>query len=183
MKREMLPIELVWEDDGHLGEVALAALADGEDALLPANALLHAGDCESCAKRLGEAALLSIDAGEALRSAGVAHAAVSTRSPLSSRAARATRMPVFAIAAALVIAALGALPHLAELPSLIDAGKWLFTNGIPLVVDIIGRFIARAKIEQTIAALSVASTVVMVMGGILVARARSKEMSREGVAP
>ncbi|EYF02167.1 hypothetical protein [Chondromyces apiculatus] len=71
---DKLPLDLVWQDDGHLGEVALSALADGEVALLPDAAVVHAESCASCASALGAAALLSLRVGESLVAAKGEHA-------------------------------------------------------------------------------------------------------------
>ena len=50
MKKEQLPPELVWQEDGHLGEPAVAAVADAE-AVVPADAEAHADQCELCTRR------------------------------------------------------------------------------------------------------------------------------------
>ncbi|WP_156338066.1 hypothetical protein [Chondromyces crocatus] len=63
---EKLPLELVWRDDGHLTEVALTVMADGELSLLPGDAAPHASHCATCASALGAAALLSLRVGGAL---------------------------------------------------------------------------------------------------------------------
>ena len=70
---EQLPDELVFEPDGHVGEVALSCLADGEVALVPSKALAHIDACEQCTARLGAAALLSIGIGEALPHLALPH--------------------------------------------------------------------------------------------------------------
>ena len=41
--------DLLWQADGHLTDVALTALADGEVALLSPAAASHAEECDACA--------------------------------------------------------------------------------------------------------------------------------------
>lgn len=93
---EQLPDELVFEPDGHVGEVALSCLADGEVALLPPKALAHIDDCEQCTARLGAAALLSIGVGETLRAdevlVEVAQMAQAARA-IAARASAPARLP------------------------------------------------------------------------------------------
>ncbi len=67
---DTLPEDLVFQPDGHLTEVALTCAADGQLDILGAlqqRAHDHLDDCERCAHLLGEAALLSVHAGESLR--------------------------------------------------------------------------------------------------------------------
>ena len=59
-------LEEIWQDDSHLSGVALVAAADGQDDLLPADALEHLGDCLSCNERLGEQAVLAMVMHESL---------------------------------------------------------------------------------------------------------------------
>jgi hypothetical protein len=168
---EMLPAELIWDEDGHLGEVALTALADGEDAIVPLGAVHHATECEHCARRLGDAAVLSFDAGAAVQSIEEA------RSLAPSSAPRA-KMPVFAVAAALLIAVVGAVPALfKDVPSVLDGLKWLFNDGLPLLADEIAHLFG-GKAERTIAVVSVASTLVFLMVGVMVARSRFRGLEQ-----
>ncbi len=133
---EQLPDELVFEADGHVSEVALTCVADGEIAIVPPQALSHLEGCEQCTARLGAAALLSIGVGEALRADEVmAEVALVTRA-IAARAApaafvtataakveqakeapssrRRRPLPRVAIAAALLIAAVAAAPTLLD---------------------------------------------------------------------
>jgi anti-sigma factor ChrR (cupin superfamily) len=97
MKREqLLPTELVWQDDGHVADVALAAIADGELEIVPDQAAAHVVACDDCSERLGEQALLSTATHEALHALDAA----AVRRPL----------PLPAIVLALALAALGAAP-------------------------------------------------------------------------
>jgi hypothetical protein len=129
-KPPALPEELLFEPDGHLTEAALACVADGEIALVPTTAMGHLDGCDRCFHRLGEAALLSMDASAAadlLRTEAapaVAQQAALALAPLESyplgsqTSARSSGLrwrrplPVGAIAAALVLAVLTAGPSL-----------------------------------------------------------------------
>lgn len=63
---EILPRELVFEE-GHLTEIGLSALADGEDALLPLDVRDHAASCASCNRALHSLTRQSVLLTEALR--------------------------------------------------------------------------------------------------------------------
>ena len=94
MTDEKLP---QWDGSGHLTDVALVALADGQDDLVEKDARTHADTCEACAGRLADLGLESIAVGEAIALA---------------RAPR--RLPVRAIAIAIALAMLGVMPSLLE---------------------------------------------------------------------
>jgi hypothetical protein len=96
MKRhDMLEKELVWDESGHLSEIAMSALADGQDDILPPDALAHFSRCQPCVQSVGEAALLSAQMSAALGSV---------------RAERS--IPWIPIGAALAIAAISVIPML-----------------------------------------------------------------------
>jgi hypothetical protein len=103
MTRELLPDDLLWSDDGHVSDVVLTALADAQHDIVPAKAIAHTESCPACAQRLGNAALLSLRAGELLDGAPGAGPA---RAPV----------PVAAVFAGIVLAALGAAPGIVQLP-------------------------------------------------------------------
>jgi hypothetical protein len=86
-----------WDGSGHLTDLALVALADGQDALVDADARAHADSCAACAERLADLALESIAVGEAMAIA---------REP--------RRLPAKAIAIAATLALLGVIPSLLE---------------------------------------------------------------------
>lgn len=86
-----------WDGSGHLTELALVALADGQDAILDADVRAHAGSCEACTARLAELALESLAVGEAMEAA---------RPP--------RRIPVLAVAIAAMLAVVGVMPSLLE---------------------------------------------------------------------
>lgn len=57
----MLEDSSVWLPTGHLAEAAIAALADGESALLPQQAVQHAVTCAACCEQVGLAALFALE--------------------------------------------------------------------------------------------------------------------------
>lgn len=122
-----LPESLCFEVDGHVTDVVVTCLADGETTILPASAMAHVDACNACTARLGTEALLSVGATDALQAAAASEARAPLRlvAPVPpalapARAAARTApvpssrkrmpLPIGAIAAALCIAALGALP-------------------------------------------------------------------------
>jgi hypothetical protein len=171
MRIANLPHELVWQDDGHLSEVAIVAIADGQ-GILPKEALAHVDACEPCTKRLGEAALLS---------AHVAGALVALDPAAASRArgkatALARPLPGLAIGAGLGVAALGAAPWLAGLPSWLPRVPILFAHVLPVFART-GFLALRAVAQgsQATVGLSCASMVVLCLAGFAVSRLTPRE--------
>ena len=158
MNRELLPDEAVFRADGHLGDAALAAMADGQD-VLPQTASVHLDGCDACTHRLGEAALLSLGTAEAFERATVELA------PLSARSRRA---PTIAILSGLAVALLAALPKLALAPELV--------RGIPAALPLLARNIvvivraAVSAIEARAVVMSLVASLVLVAVGFVIAR-------------
>lgn len=166
-KHEGLPPELVFEADGHVSELGLACVADGESALLPAAALAHLDRCEPCGRRLGEATLLSLVAGEAL-----AVAVRRVRRPL----------PIAAIAAAAAILAVTAGPAVVEavrgVPGLIvGVVSWL-----PAMARVGGAFVRSepAAVGPWLFALKTVSALLLLVMAFKVARVTARVRSFEG---
>jgi hypothetical protein len=175
------PDQALFEPDGHLSEIALTSIADGELAELvgdatkaPSMALTHLERCERCSHRLGEAALLSMTATDLVPAgAAFALAPAAEEAPRVPEGQKTRRpVPVAAIAAATVTAVLTAGP------SLIDAMRGLhatITEGIAMA-PFLGRLmlaLVRAPWGQGPVALAakVVSALVLVMIGLRVARA------------
>jgi hypothetical protein len=97
----------LWREDGHLSDLVLTALADGQDSLVPTEVHSHAATCEDCGARLGELTLRSLQVGEAL----------DEHPPLqrSDSPAPSYKLPVLALAVAFVLAVMGSIPRLLEL--------------------------------------------------------------------
>ncbi|PKN48616.1 MAG: hypothetical protein CVU63_04515, partial [Deltaproteobacteria bacterium HGW-Deltaproteobacteria-20] len=64
--QEMMPIDILWQDDGHVSDVAVDALADGQEAIVPLPVRDHVNECELCAGRFGEAVLLAMQVGQVM---------------------------------------------------------------------------------------------------------------------
>ncbi|MEO8801301.1 MAG: hypothetical protein ABI551_25640 [Polyangiaceae bacterium] len=99
----LLPDELLWDGE-HLSEIALTALGDGQDAIVAERARDHGVTCEACAARLGRAAIVSMQVGEALRA------------PVPVALAVRVPVPWLAIIAALLLAVLGSLDSIFGVP-------------------------------------------------------------------
>ena len=195
---EQLPAELLWDDAGHLGEIVVTALADAQDAIVPAAAHGHLRGCDRCMEKLGEAVVLSMDANDALlalalaldRNASSAAARAPANAPHAlpeTRARRAAmRPPRFAISAALALAALGAVPFLMRIPQLLSAASFLFARGIPILAHMFARFAATPGAERAATLVPIASALVLVGVGALIARYLPRSMvvrsSEEGAS-
>jgi hypothetical protein len=119
MSKQSLPAEILWDPspDGsrHASDLALAALADGETSLVPSAVQAHVDGCVECTHRFGEAALLSVATSRAVCELGPLMRI--TPVPVSAPASAKKTLPVPMLAAACVLAAIGALPTLAGLPT------------------------------------------------------------------
>jgi hypothetical protein len=149
-RHDVLEKELVWDEEGHLSEVAKSALADGQDAILPADALTHFSLCQPCAESVGEAALLSAQLSAALAAERVPERA----------------QPWVPIGAALVIAALSAVPMLS------GARLWLSMIGsfVAHGLRLLGHAVVEVAAHGFAPAFSLASTALLVAMGFAVAR-------------
>lgn len=163
--------ELVWQGDGHLTDVAVTSLADGQVELLPERARAHATDCATCAERIGQAALLSLDAGLALEDAAPA--------PSAAAATRRRPLPTAAIAGALVLALLGVLPSLPILRALLVQAPGLILGAIPAVAHSAGVVLESASSAPALlAVLWCAATVMLMTAGLAVARVAPRHASK-----
>jgi hypothetical protein len=175
-----LPRELVW-DGAHVSELALTALADGQEAILARDAIEHTEACEWCAGRLGRAALLSAAVGQAVALAKPHEATSPSRAP-----ARVQPKPwsalVLGVAAAL-LAALPSLPHLASnVLEALSFGRAFSTHGVPVLVR--GGFVLANSegASRALALATVVSAALLVMMGWAIARTRSRVSSERSVS-
>src|SRR2546430_2604580 len=147
MSSEKLP---QWDGSGHLSDLALVALADGQDSLVDADARKHADSCEDCAGRLADLALQSTAVGEIMI------------------AVRPRRMPAGAIGFAIALAVLGIVPSVLEggwVGSLASAPHRLaaFVDALAQIVRAFGR-----APEGTVATFG--ASLLLIFLGVLVAR-------------
>lgn len=170
-----LPRELVWEG-AHVSDLALTAIADGQQEIVQPDAAAHAVACNFCAGRMARAALLSAAVGGAV-------VALTPSRPVSRERALARPAPApgKALVLGVAVAALAAIPSLPQFTSnlleLLACGKILTSHGIPVLVR---GGVALATSESAGRALSIAtavSSVLLVMMGWAIARTRSHETS------
>ena len=170
-----LEADLVWGDDGHLAEVALTAIADGESGIVPAEAVRHAETCELCGERLADAAMLSASMSRVLDRAVAdrRHAVQPARRPL----------PIAALAAGLALAALGALPSVLEVPAFVgDLGALL--HALPALLRsalVLVRTAADSASDASVA-VSFAATALMLFVGWVIARKMPRQLGGKGSA-
>ena len=185
---DKLPPDLAWQHDGHVTDVVLSSVADGEAGIVPADALSHLDGCEHCAQRLGAEALLSAHAGELLAElaqpsfapvkAPVAVTAVVATAPSSVRGLSA--LPKRAVLGALLLAALGALPaifdQIAHVPTLLGA--------IGRAVLMLARSAAVVSKSEMFPTLAFAASAVLMISGLVVSRmsrpGSSNDLAQEG---
>jgi hypothetical protein len=169
---EKLPWEIIWQHDGHVTDVVLTSMADGEEAIVPEVALEHVGGCDFCSRRLGDAALVSLRVDEHI----VAAAA-------QAQAAR-PRFPWAAVMVALAAAAIGMIPALLKAPAwLAELGSG-FVQGLPLYFRS-GALLARTLpqgLQGTLLVSSFVSALVLTLTGYGIARAmtRSRALQEGG---
>jgi hypothetical protein len=169
--QDTLPPDLAWQRDGHVTDIVLASVSDGEAGIVPIDALSHLDTCEHCSTRLGAEALLSAHAGELL--AGLAapspspvKVAVKAAVKTPAKAPALAALPGGAVRGAVVLAAIGAAPSLldsvARLPALLRAAGrafMLLMHGAELVV--------RSDVGTT---LAWAASMVLLISGLVVSR-------------
>jgi hypothetical protein len=178
MRGPKLPDALLWNEGGHLTEEALAAVADGEEALLSEDALLHAHACEPCARGVGEAAVLSSSMTSLLSAAlAESRAPVSRDAPVSQRSSP----PFWALAFGLVFVAIGALPFLMGmrgLPAGIVRTALILKRAVPIFAHSAISLAGSDAVAFERSMVTLASLAVLLMSVFAVSRLTP----REGIA-
>ncbi|MBK7581289.1 MAG: hypothetical protein IPI67_13875 [Myxococcales bacterium] len=166
---EELDDDVLFEPDGHLSDVALTALADGENELLPERAKLHAESCDVCTERLGAQALLSVSVSEALLAA-----------PVVVRAAEP--FPVWAVLCGLALATTGVAPMLAEVPAWLVGLPRALLASTPIALRVLSSLFRAASLGGP-ALWVVWFTATLLLGGLgfWVARHAPRPLSSKGV--
>lgn len=162
---DLLPDDLVWTREGHLTEVAMTAIADGEDAIFPREAFGHLGSCEACAHGVESAALLSARVSRALGAE-------------RERSAR-SGFPLLAVGVALVAAALAALPGLVAARIWLLDLRWLFKQEGALVARSMAALLPSAWAWAPVASLAAAAGLLLV--GVSVTRLAPRVAQRRGL--
>jgi hypothetical protein len=155
---QQLEASLVWDQDGHLAETALHALADGELGLLPEQAVTHTAACRRCDERLAVVALLAVDIGEAL--AKRRPELVSARRPL----------PVAAFVAALSIAVVGLIAELGGMAAKVTRLPILIAHASPVLARGITLAVGGASGSAAFVAAGWVAAALLVWGGVMIAR-------------
>ncbi|AUX26253.1 uncharacterized protein SOCEGT47_068140 [Sorangium cellulosum] len=186
---DKLSPDLVWQPDGHLTEIALGALGDGEEALLPEGALAHAARCLPCASALGRAALLSLRVGEALReqAAPGAEEPAALREQAAPGAQAAPEpvaprepLPIAALAVALALSALGAAPGLVAGASGLKESWDRLWRACSVVVQTGCAIAGNGALSGGLTALPWLSAALLVVVGLGIAWGRGNELSLKG---
>jgi cytoskeletal protein CcmA (bactofilin family) len=158
---------LVFDPTGHLAETAVTALVDGELAILPEQAIVHADKCSACADRIGRAALLAVEIAGVLEERAsraavpaVARVAVRERRPL----------PVATVAAALVIAVIGVLPSLRALLTLAVRLPSLVVHGLPVYGHALALALSHAEGNGVLFEVWLMTAILLVVAGVGIAR-------------
>jgi hypothetical protein len=186
---DKLPPDLAWQRDGHVADIVLSSVADGEAGIVPTDALSHLDGCDHCAQRLGAEALLSAHAGELLADLAEPSfapakvpvkvpAAATAKAPASVRGL--STLPKRAVFAALLLAALGALPgildQIARVPTLLGT-----IGRAALMLAHSAELVSKSEMFPT---LALAASAVLMISGLVVSRisrpGSSNDLAQEG---
>jgi hypothetical protein len=171
---DLLPRELVW-DGAHVTELALTAIADGQQSIVQRDAVQHAEACEWCAGRMARAALLSAAVGGAVATyAGTSQAAKASR-PIERAAPAPWKALTMGLAVA-VLAALPSLPHLAGIViDVVGYAKLLSQHGVSLIARGGVALATNETLSRGLPVATAVSSVLLVLMGWAIARTRSRE--------
>lgn len=160
-----LPRELVW-GGAHASELALTAIADGQESIVGWDVLQHVEGCELCAGRLGRVALLSAAVGEAVGRA---------RSSSSRRAlAPGAHKPWRALAAGLTVSMLAGLPLVGQLGQYAQLVMAFVTRGVPVLARGGLALAASESVSSALPGATLGASALLVVMGLAIARTRSR---------
>jgi hypothetical protein len=169
MKRpEQLPSEIVWTADGHLSEVAMTAIADGEEAILPREAFGHLGLCEGCAAGVEGAASLSTAVSRALTAP--------TPAEVRETATKRLVFPVWAAALAMTVAAVATVPNLGAMRAWMIRLWWALREGTPLLTRHAASVLPHAW--NWLPVMSLTAAMLLLLVGLSVARMAPRALER-----
>ena len=175
-----LPRDLVW-DGAHVSDLGLTAIADGQEAIVPADAVTHAHACEWCTGRLGRTALLASAVGEGVREARPSLSS----SPAGVSRATSNASPWRALLLGCTVAVLAAVPSLPQLTSRLGSvlafGRIVSSHGLPMLVRGI-TLASRGDVSQGLRLATVVASVLLVLMGLAIARTRSRVPSERSVS-
>ncbi len=157
-EHERYSLSLSFRDDGHGTDLALASLADGQDALLPGELLTHVDQCAQCTDRMTDFALASLALGR----------------ELTPPRPRPHPFPLLPVCAGGLVTTLPLVPALFGGPGPIAhlADRW---SGLPMMLRGLSSSlpIALEASGQRAWVLSCLASGLLVAMGLLIARARS----------
>jgi hypothetical protein len=173
MSSSKLPLAVVWQEGGHLSDEAIVALADDQD-LLPADAAAHAVACEDCARRMGEAALLSFAVG-----GRIVRALAAAPAPVAHRQRSSVPLPLWALVFGVGFVTAGAVPFLLGIGAWLPRVALVLSRSAPVFVHgLLSAFAARGGDALPRAMVSMVALAVLMMSAFAVSRLTP----REGVA-
>jgi hypothetical protein len=191
---DRIPESECFAEDGHVTDVVVTCLADGERAILPPAAAAHVDACDSCTMRLGTEALFSLGASSALLPSA-APPAIVTLAPAPALASFAARrelassvpssrkrrpMPFGAIAAALCVAFVGALPGLMDTLRNLSVVIPDYFHALPIWSHAIEAVLRSVMASRSGAVLRWITAAVFIGAGTLLARAMTRKRLLEG---
>jgi hypothetical protein len=164
----LLADELVWTSEGHLSDVAMTAIADGEEAILPRDAFSHLGLCAGCALGVETAAALSADVNLALTAPAAAGAPEKVEKHLA--------FPYWAATLAVVVGGLATFPNLHVLRAWFARTWWAFREGTPLVTRHVASALPQAW--SWLPMMSLVAAMLLLLAGLSVVRLAPREIER-----
>jgi len=168
---DKLPPDLVWQQDGHLSDIVLSSIGDGQASIVPLEAFTHLEHCDDCTTRFGAEALLSKHAGELLaevsRAVKAAPPVVAVRPIRVGPAGGLANLPKPAFFGALFIAAMGAMPafyghghlRIAQITEIVGRSIVMLARGMVLIAR-----------SGSFTALAWASAMILLVLGLVVSR-------------
>ena len=179
-----LPESECFDEGGHVTDVVLTCLADGEGAILPAAAESHVDACDACTARLGASALLSLNASSALLASSEVRAPLQIVAATPALAAPASRrrrpLPLGAIAAALLVAVVGALPGLMDTLRTVRTVVPDYLHALPIWSHAIEAVLRSMMASRRTTLLRWIIAAAFIGAGTLLARAMTRKRSLEG---
>lgn len=180
MDESKLPRELVW-DGAHVSDLGLTAIADGQEAIVPADALAHAQTCDWCSGRLGRTALLAAAVHEGVREVRPAPQSSITRAPQPN----GNPSPWRALLVGCTVAVLAAIPSLPQLASrfasIVAFGRVVSSHGLPVLVRGLA-LASRDDVSTVLHIATFAASLLLVLMGLAIARTRSRVSSERSVS-
>jgi hypothetical protein len=163
---QKLPRELVWQG-AHASELALTAIADGQETIVGHGVLEHLEGCEYCAGKLGRVALLSAAVGEA----------VARVRPSSSRPpAYVVHKPWRALAAGVTVAMLAGLPLVGQVGAYAALALAFVTHGLPVLARGGMALASSEAVSSALPAVTLVASALLVVMGLAIAKTRSRSV-------